>query len=397
MRRFIAPLGLLALAAAGAGVWWLMRHDLRLAAYAAAALVGLVMVAAVVAFVCGHRAWSLGLLALLVAVAGAGVGYGWNLNAKIDEIPRIDDRVIQQGPRPPKKDTDALNILLLGADNPRPDPAKPTIAELLADGTWDPGAYRSDSMMVLHISADRRKASVVSIPRDSYVPIYDGEGNVRSENKINAAFSYYGPFGTWRTVENLIDQRIDHLAMIDFEGFRALTTALGGVDVYVPSTVTDTNRQRVWEQGWHHIEDQEALDYVRMRYGLTNGDFDRVRRQQNFLRAVLTKLVDDGTVGDPLKVQDTVESIVPYLTVDSSWTTSAIRSLTLGLRNLRPGSITYATVPFDRYESIPNVGSSNIIDEARAAELWQAVADESVEDYLRRYPEDALGAPEKVS
>ena len=397
MRRFIAPLGLLALVGAGAGVWWLMRHDLRLAVYAAAALLGLVLVSAVVAFLRGHRAWSLGLLGLLVAVGALGAGYGWNLNAKIDQIPRIDDSVIGKGPRPPKQNTKALNILLLGADDPKPDPAKPTVAELLADGTWDPGAYRSDSMMVLHISADRRTASVVSIPRDSYVPIYDGEGSVRSENKINAAFSYYGPFGTWRTVENLIGLRIDHLAMIDFEGFRELTTALGGVDVYVPSTVSDSKRKRVWEQGWHHIEGQEALDYVRMRYGLTNGDFDRVRRQQNFLRAVLTKLVDDGTIGDPLKVQATVESIVPYLTVDSSWTTSDIRSLTLGLRNLRPAHISYATLPLARYESIPNVGDANIIDEARARELWQAVADESVDDYLRRYPEDSLGSPEKVS
>ena len=104
-------------------------------------------------------------------------------------------------------------------------------------------------MMVVHIPADRKSAYVVSVPRDSYVPIYDAEGIKHGKNKINEAFSQYGPFGTLRTVENLGDLRIDHMAVIDFEGFHDLTTAVGGVDVYVPEAFYDSKQKVEWEQG----------------------------------------------------------------------------------------------------------------------------------------------------
>ncbi|MEZ5092217.1 LCP family protein [Nocardioides sp.] len=396
MRRWAWPAVVALLVAAGAGVWWLMRQDLRLAVYAGALLLAVTMAGAVVAWVRGHRGWSAAMAALVIGVLGAGAAYGWSLNSTLEKIPRIDDSVLSQGERPDKEPSTALNILLLGSDNPTPKVDKPTVAELLADGTWDPGAYRSDSIILLHLSADRKHASMVSIPRDSYVTIYDDKGNPHEDNKINAAFSYYGPFGTLRTVENLTGLRIDHLAMIDFEGFRDVTTALGGVDVYVAQTFTDPNNHYTWEQGWHHLEGQDALRYVRTRYGLQQGDFDRVRRQQNFLRALLTKLTDDGTIGDPATLKATIEAVVPYLTVDSAWSTGDLRSLALDLRHLKPSRITYATVPLDHYETIDGVGAANIIDETRVDELFTAVQDERLPAYLKKYPEDGLGAAEEV-
>ena len=136
----------------------------------------------------------------------------------------------------------------------------------------------------------------------------------------------YGPFGTWRTVESLAGVRLDHMAILDFEGFRDLTTALGGVEVRVPETVRDPQLGRTWEKGAVSLEGQDALDYVRMRYGLENGDFDRVRRQQNFLRAVVGKLGDDGTTDDPRRLLDTVEALAAPLTVDEGWTSRAMAS-----------------------------------------------------------------------
>ncbi len=397
MRRAAWPAGLLVLVAAGGGVWWLMRHDLRLAGYAGAALLAVTLVAAVVAWVRGHRRWSAAFLALLVGVVGVGAAYAWSLNSTLGEIPRIDASPLEKGERPAKAETTALNILLLGSDNPNPKEDKPTVAELMADGTWDPGAYRSDSIIVLHISADRKSASMVSIPRDSYVRIYDAEGTVHDQNKINAAFSFYGPFGTLRTVENLTGLRIDHLAMIDFEGFRDVTTALGGVDVFVAETFTDPNNNYEWQRGWRHLEGQDALRYVRTRYGLQQGDFDRVRRQQNFLRALLTKLTDDGTIGDPVTLKATVEAVVPYLTIDSTWSTGDLRSLALDLRHLKQQRISYATVGLDHYETIPGVGAANIIDEKRVASLFKAVANDSVPAYLKKFPDDGLPDEQDVS
>ena len=218
--------------------------------------------------------------------------------------------MLDEGDRPEREPTEALNILLMGADNPTRLVEKPTIAELLAKGEWDAGAYRSDTVMVMHVPADRSAAYVVSIPRDSLVTIYDETGDPHGENKVNDAFSAYGPFGTWRTIENLSGLRLDHMAIIDYGGFKDLTTAIGGVDVYVPESVYDSQQDQQWDQGWVHLEDELALKYVRMRYGLLNGDFDRVARQQNFLRAVLQKTLSSGTVGNPVKFTRTLEAVV---------------------------------------------------------------------------------------
>ncbi len=396
MRRWGTPLGIAVLIAIAAGLWWLMLHDLKLAAYAVAATLTLLLLAALVLWRRGHRRWTGALVLIVAALLGAGTFYAYNLNAKLDKLPRLEEPAKFDEGRPTSAPNKSMNILLLGADNPNPESEKPSVAELLADGSWDPGAYRSDSLMLLHIAADRKSASVVSIPRDSYVPIFDDEGRQQPANKINAAFSAAGPYATLRTVEELTGLRIDHMAIIDFEGFRDLTTAIGGVEVYVPEDVYDPKRKQQWTKGWTHLEGELALNYVRMRYGLTNGDFDRVARQQNFLRAVLAKLTDEGTIGNPTTLSNTLDVVVRYLAVDARWSSSEIRDLALGLGGLKQEHIQYLTLALDRYETIEGVGSANIIDEAKAAELWQAIATERVEKYLEQYPEDELSQADEV-
>jgi len=397
MRRSTV-IGLLAVPLSIAGLYWLMLHGyLELSAWLLGAAVLGMVAASVWEWRHGHPTWTALLLVGAVATAGIVGSYGWNLNQKLDNIQRANDDDLDTGARPEKKDTKALNILLMGADNPNQLVEKPTISELLSDGEWDVGAYRSDTIMVVHIPADRKSAYVVSIPRDSYVPIYDAEGSRHGENKINAAFSSYGPFGTWRTVENLTSLRLDHMAIIDFGGFRDLTTAVGGIDVYVPETVTDTYQDQTWEQGWNHLEGNLALKYVRMRHGLTNGDFDRVARQQNFLRTLMAKVLEDGTIGNPVKFSNTLDAITSHLTVDESWSNGDIRGLALGLRNLDADHVRFVTLPLDRYETVEGAGSVNIIDATRARELWKAVTDDAMGRYLEKYPEDELEDPKDVS
>ena len=398
MRRWATPLtAAAAILVAAGGLWWLMHHDLTAALYTAVGLVVVLLVAAGLLWRRGHRRTPLALLLVLLVTGVATGGYAWNLNSTLGKIPTVPLPSGWESGRPEAEPTTALNILLMGADNPEQLVKKPTVAELMADGTWDSGAYRSDSLMVVHIAADRRSASVVSIPRDSYVPIYDAENTQHGENKINAAFSFYGPYGTVRTVEHLTGLRIDHLAIIDFEGFRDLTTALDGVDVYVPESLYDPKQDQEWSQGWHHVQGQEALNYVRMRYNLPGGDFGRVARQQNFLRAVLDKLTASGTLGDPLKVKDILDVVVRYVTVDADWKTGDLRSLALGLRHLTKSDIDFVTMPYDHFENIPGVGDSNILDPARIKELFKAVKDGKVGAYLKKYPDDALPGEKDVS
>ena len=347
----------------------------------------------------GHRRWAAVLALAAVALASTSGWYAYALNQKIADIPRIGTGVLEtnEDQRPQARPTKAVNILLMGADNPQRLVKKPTVAELLEDGEWDPGAYRSDTMMVVHIPADRKAAYVVSIPRDSYVPIYDAEGEEHDRNKINESFSAYGPFGTWRTIEQLSGVRLDHMAVIDYAGFNDLTEAIGGVDVYVPERVEDTQQDVTWEQGWTHLEGERALQYVRMRHGLLEGDFDRIDRQQNFLRAVLNKTLADGTIGNPVKLSNVLSAVKDHLAVDSDWSTGALRSLAFGLRGIDAKKVRFLTLPLLRYQDIPGVGSSNIIDSQAAKLLWQAVLDDKVGPYLKKHPEDELPDPKDVS
>ena len=397
MRRtfVIAPVAALLVIA---GLYWLMLHGyLELTAYLLVVAVLAMIGFAVWEFRRGHRKGPAILLAGALVTAGTVGVYGWNLNSKLDNIQRVKDDVIQKGERPPKKQTEAVNILLMGADNPNQLEDKPTVGELLSDGTWDPGAYRSDTVMVLHVPADRKAAYVVSVPRDSYVTIYDGEGNPHGKNKVNEAFSEYGPFGTWRTIENLSGLRMDHMAIIDFEGFRDLTSAVGGVDVYVPEEVYDYKQDVTWQKGWNHLEGNLALKYVRTRHGLSNGDFDRVARQQNFLRSLMSEVLADDTIGNPLKFTDTLEAITRNLTVDESWQTGSIRSLAFSMRGLDSKKVKFLTLPLDHYENVPAAGSVNIIDQKQSKQLWKAVSDDKLGPYLKKYPDDELPDPKDVS
>ena len=397
MRRtfVIAPVAALLVIA---GLYWLMLHGyLELTAYLLVVAVLAMIGFAIWEFRRGHRKGPAILLAGALVTAGTVGVYGWNLNSKLDNIQRVKDDVIQKGERPPKKQTEAVNILLMGADNPNQLEDKPTVGELLSDGTWDPGAYRSDTVMVLHVPADRKAAYVVSVPRDSYVTIYDGEGNPHGKNKVNEAFSEYGPFGTWRTIENLSGLRMDHMAIIDFEGFRDLTSAVGGVDVYVPEEVYDYKQDVTWKKGWNHLEGNLALKYVRTRHGLSNGDFDRVARQQNFLRSLMSEVLADDTIGNPLKFTDTLEAITRNLTVDESWQTGSIRSLAFSMRGLDSKKVKFLTLPLDHYENVPAAGSVNVIDQKQSKQLWKAVSDDKLGPYLKKYPDDELPDPKDVS
>ena len=221
---------------------------------------------------------------------------------------------------------DSVNFLLVGVD----DGHGTDLREMLESGDWTPGVFRSDTIMVLHLNEDRSAAQLVSIPRDSYVPI-EGHGTT----KINASFSYGGPDLLAKTVEDYTGIYLDHIAVIDLDGFAGVTKAIGGVDVYVPQTVTNTITDDSWTKGTHHLEGDEALRYVRQRYGLPGGDFDRIQRQQNFLRSVLDKVVSNGVLANPFKLTSLVRELSSLLVVDDEFSAGTMRSMALSSRGLR--------------------------------------------------------------
>ncbi len=334
-----------------------------------------------------HKAVT-GLLTLVLVLLVAVGGWAVYLNSKLGDVPRVDAGI---EPRPGASSASEaasgpLNILLAGTDSRSPG----QLADLVAKG-WHPGAMRSDTIMVLHLSSDRRSASLTSIPRDTWATV-PGYG----QDKINAAFSLGGPALYVKTVQQFTGLHIDHLAVIDWGGFRQLTTALGGVDVQVPRTVYDSSTRTTWQKGTVHLEGQRALLYVRQRHGLPNGDFDRINRQQGFLRASLSKTLSSGTLGNPLTLTRTLGAVTDAMTVDQTLDSGSLRRLALSMRHIREKDITFTTVPLQRYARI-NGQSVNIVDQKATLALFQAVENDRLAGYLRTHHVSALPGADQVS
>lgn len=338
-------------------------------------------------FVRRHKALTglLILLAILGVILGGSVYY---LNSKLGQIDRVAITLPQTG-RPDETNNESINILLAGVDNGEGS----SIAEAVNKPDWAAGQYRSDTIIILHISADRRSANLVSIPRDSYVPIYNAQGQRAGVHKVNAAFSYYGPSGYVSTIEHLTGLRMDHLAMIDWTGFKDLTDALGGVRLFVPATVYNKANTRVtWTRGLQDMDGEEALRYVRTRYGLAGGDFDRIERQQNFLRAIMKDLASKAVLINPLKLDKTLNAVTQNLTIDNDWSDRQLQSLAFSSRRIKPTDVTFLTAPlapnWNHY--IDGEGDVVYLDKGQSSQLWQALANDTLTEYATAHRTDQL-------
>jgi LCP family protein required for cell wall assembly len=310
---------------------------------------------------------------LLIALGTGGLLWQRqsSYNGNIDRLPGV----MPTGKnRPGPNVTGTQNWLLVGSDT-RAD------AGTTGEGgqVWKPGAQRSDTLMLLHLPADRSKAYVISFPRDSWVQI-PGYG----PQKINAAFSFGGPPLLIETVESLTGIRVDHFGAIDFNGFKSMTDALGGVEVNVEKTVYDSANKVQWKAGRQKLDGERALLFVRQRYGLPNGDFDRIKRQQAFLRALAQKAATGGTVSNPLKLDRFLSAMTKSISVDDSVSAGKLRSLALSLRGVRPGDVTFLTAP--------NAGTGQrgkqsvvLLDKAKSQALFAAVREAQVGKYVQQY------------
>ena len=320
-------------------------------------------------------------LVAVLALAGLFVaGYGlYYVNSLDDKLKRSDPFSSITGDRPAKLVKGSQNILILGSDS--------------RDGTaFDPNdrssstatvkGERADAIMLLHVPASHDKAYIISIPRDTYVFVPEHEGNGGHKAKINAAYAWGGEQLTVRTVEGFTGVKIDHVAKVDFNGFKAMTDAVGGVDVQVNETVFDPRSKRTFKKGTNHLDGATALDYVRQRYNLPRGDFDRVQRQQIFMRALMQKATDTGTLTNPLKLKNFLDSATDAVTVDKEF---SLKDMALQFRKLRPGDLAFVTTP--------NVGSQNVngqsvvlTNKEKASSLFDAVNNDKVAEWLKANP-----------
>jgi LCP family protein required for cell wall assembly len=291
------------------------------------------------------------------------------------------------------------NILLVGLDCDEDAPVSDSLRHCNPNESTDLSdldhaeatGNRSDVLMVLHVSEDGSKAQLVSIPRDSYVEV-DGHGRT----KINAAFSYGGPSLLARTVEQATGLYINHVMIVDFHGFKGISNAIGGVQVYVKDEIRVPGTGEVaWRQGWQTIKGEDALTYVRTRYGLPRGDFDRVQRHQNFLRAVMQRSQSMAVLANPLAVTKLVGEVTSNMAVDSGFKESEILDLTFAGLQLRMDDVSYATVPYEGSAMI-NGASVVLLKEQEMRDLFDAIAHDKFISYVNDHQVETLPADQDV-
>ena len=282
---------------------------------------------------------------------------------------KIADAFPNEASRPVKSTNGTMNILLLGSDS------RGDSVDVAANG----GAsdQRSDTMMWVHIPADRKDVVMMSIMRDTWVDI-PGFG----EAKINAAMAYGGVPLVVQTLEGMFGSRLDHVAIVDFEGFKAITDALGGVDVNVPVSFSTADGGHTYAQGAQRMDGDQALAFVRERYAFADGDYQRVRNQQLFLKSVLSTALTPSTLTNPLKINELVNQVSPYLSVDSGLDSSTLGSLALSMRGVRGTNVKSFTLP-NLGTGTSTDGQSIVLPDKEAIDaISQALAKDTLNSYV---------------
>jgi len=275
------------------------------------------------------------------------------------------------------------NFLLVGTDS-RAGVAGTDLAGTANDTT---GGERSDTTLLVHISSDTKRVVVLSFPRDMLVqtPAYttkSGTAVPAQPAKFNAAISVGGPSLLVQQVEGLTGLRVDHYVSVDLLGFSKIVDALGGVNVCLSVPARDPGSADSGGSGFaapagvNHLDGFRALQYVRQRDGLQGGDLGRIARQHRFLAAVFSKLKSNGTLLNPIKLNDVLSSIISDIKTDNKTSLTDLTTLGTRLKGLAGGSVEYLTVPVNEGPQLARLGAVLYADQTRDKAIFQAIADD---------------------
>ncbi|MFI5487857.1 LCP family protein [Micromonospora echinaurantiaca] len=308
----------------------------------------------------------------MVLLAGLAV---LGLRALTDRYDRtvLREQLLDPRARRDRTDLDGpLNYLLIGSDA-RPGDSGPD--------------HRTDTILIVHVPAGLREAYLVSVPRDLLVAIpASANGFGGGQDKINAAFEHGGGGeGGARllsvTLARLTGIRFDGAALIDFSGFRKVIDLLGGVRMCVRTEVRSIHTDRVFRPGCQRMDGAQALDYVRQRYGLPGGDYDRQTHQQQLLRAMLERAAENRLRTNPVKLDQVIRAVGGSLTVDTNGV--PLEDLLLALRDLPSDALRGVHVP-SYPQTIDQVSYVVLDDDANG--LFEAVRDAGVADWATTNP-----------
>ena len=313
-------------------------------------------------------------IALVTGLTVVFVYRHYNANLNVVDIGKElgtnrPERKIPAGPHGP------INILVMGSDNR--DAPGDHIDNLTGIGK------RSDTTILLHLSGDREHAYGVSIPRDSIVnrpACLNEKGEQISPPATgvmwNDAFNIGGPGCTVHQFEQLTGIHVDHYVVVDFNGFKGMVDAIGGVEVCLPHEVNDPVGHITLPAGTHKFSGTQALNYVRERHDLGNGsDIGRMKRQQAFIASMAHQAISANTLANPIKLYKFLDAATKSLTVDSDLgSLSKLVGLGYDFRHIGLDHIQFLTTPWEEDPTNAN----RVVWAPEAANLWQAINNDKV-------------------
>ncbi|ANS79993.1 Cell envelope-associated transcriptional attenuator LytR-CpsA-Psr [Serinicoccus hydrothermalis] len=258
-------------------------------------------------------------------------------------------------PERPAEAGEAQNFLIIGSDS--------------RDLSVERG--RSDVIVLMHINDERDRVDLIHFPRDLFVPIAGTGGS----SKINAAYSYGGAPLLVQTLQPLVDVPIDHVVVVNFQSFQAMTDAIGGVDVDVAESSPG------FPEGVMHMDGATGLEFVRERYALSQGDISRGQRQQAFIQGIMTKALSRETLTNPARLASFVDAATTNLTVDADLQVGDMRDLGFQMRGVRGDDIHFETAPWTGIANHPVAGSIVVMADDQMADLSEHLRNDTMEDY----------------
>lgn len=240
-------------------------------------------------------------------------------------------------------------------------------------------AERSDTTILLHVSADRSRATAVSIPRDTLITLpvctKDGKDVGGYQGKFNEAFMIGGPGCALKAVEEMSGLDLENFMVVDFGGFKRIVEALDGVEICLTEPVNDSKSGLKLDAGLQTVNGEQALAFVRTRQSLGDGsDTSRIRRQQAFLSSMARKVLSAGTLLNPAALVGVLNAATQSLTADPQLANiDNLRDLAVSMQNLRPADITFTTMPW-----YPAGDGANVLQNKKKAKpLWTSIKDDT--------------------
>ncbi|SEP95804.1 transcriptional attenuator, LytR family [Lentzea xinjiangensis] len=331
-------------------------------------------------------------VALVAVTTLAFSGYFWTALRLVKQNTNTTQilEVLEDIPNSPPAEDGAIDILLVGSDSRTDAQGRPLPADVLrklrTEGT---DTVNTDTIIVMRVPRDGSKASAISIPRDTYVPIAGFR-----EDKINSAYGAVkyltaerlraegvrdqeererksdeaGRKALVQAVQDLTGMRVDHYAEINLYGFYLLTQVIGGVRVCLKAGTSDPNSGANFRAGEQVVSGGDALSFVRQR-NMPGGDLGRIARQQVFMSQAMKQLLSAGTFTDPGKMNGLLDAVSKSVVVDEKLDLTTLAAQAQGLAS---GNVEFATIPVTSIDARNERGQSVVTVDREAVQAWVA-------------------------